>query len=249
MSRPLILSLFPGIDLLGRAFEEVWPEACVVRGPDLVWGGEIKTFHPPAGMFDAVIGGPPCQAFSRLRYLVEHNGHEVAPDLIPEYERVVAETAPPWFLMENVCEAPIPYVAGYYVDSVAMSDHWTGGETRRRRRFSFGTRLDLMLTRRLVPDYPALCRPDPEPPVLASGGDSGGRPGRQRRKWRKGASAQGFKTLAYLATALRGQGLPPDFLASAPMTVAGKIKLVGNGVPMAMGRAIASAVRRAVEAL
>jgi DNA (cytosine-5)-methyltransferase 1 len=42
-------------------------------------------------------------------------------------------------------------------------------------------------------------------------------------------------------------GLPPDFLADAPMTVAGKIKCVGNGVPMAMGRAIARAVRRAVE--
>mgnify|MGYP001608247457 CR=1 FL=1 len=28
---PLILSIFPGIDLLGRAFEEVWPEAALIR--------------------------------------------------------------------------------------------------------------------------------------------------------------------------------------------------------------------------
>lgn len=43
----------------------------------------------------------------------------------------------------------------------------------------------------------------------------------------------------------RNQGLPADFLADAPFTVAGKIKCVGNGVPLPMGRAIAKAVRKA----
>ena len=57
------------------AFEE--EGFCVVRGPDLLWGGDIRRFHPPAGRFDGVIGGPPCQAFSRLRHLVEHNGYKV----------------------------------------------------------------------------------------------------------------------------------------------------------------------------
>lgn len=33
----LILSLFPGIGLLDRAFEECG--FCVVRGPDILWGG------------------------------------------------------------------------------------------------------------------------------------------------------------------------------------------------------------------
>lgn len=33
----LILSLFPGIGLLDRAFEEIG--YTVVRGPDLLWGG------------------------------------------------------------------------------------------------------------------------------------------------------------------------------------------------------------------
>ena len=37
MGNGLVLSVFPGIDLLGRAFEE--QEYCVVRGPDLLWGG------------------------------------------------------------------------------------------------------------------------------------------------------------------------------------------------------------------
>jgi DNA (cytosine-5)-methyltransferase 1 len=43
------------------------------------------------------------------------------------------------------------------------------------------------------------------------------------------------------------QGLPADFLSSTPFTCRGKRLLVGNGVPMAMGRAVAKAVRRAVE--
>ena len=41
----LVLSLFPGIDLLGMAFEE--EGFTVVRGPDLIWGGDIKRFAPP----------------------------------------------------------------------------------------------------------------------------------------------------------------------------------------------------------
>ena len=40
----LILSIFPGIDLLGHAFEEVG--FCVVRGPDLITGGDIRRFKP-----------------------------------------------------------------------------------------------------------------------------------------------------------------------------------------------------------
>ena len=38
----LVLSIFPGIDLLGRAFEN--EGFCVVRGPDLLWGGDIKNY-------------------------------------------------------------------------------------------------------------------------------------------------------------------------------------------------------------
>lgn len=84
-----VLSLFPGIGLLDQAFEEMG--FCVVRGPDLLWGGDIHTFHPTQGYFQGIIGGPPCQAFSRLRYFVDYNGYKTAPNLIPEYERCVRE--------------------------------------------------------------------------------------------------------------------------------------------------------------
>lgn len=86
MNNDLALSLFPGIGLLDMAFEEAG--FCVVRGPDVLWGGDVKRFHPPAGRFDGIIGGPPCQAFSQLRYMVirRHGVEALAENLIPEFD-------------------------------------------------------------------------------------------------------------------------------------------------------------------
>lgn len=147
----LVLSLFPGIGLLDRGFED--EGFAVVRGPDLLWGGDVKKFHSPAGKFDGVIGGPPCQAFSSLRHLVKATGKKIADNLIPEYERVCSEAAPRWFLMENVPAAPEPIVPGYLVRSILLNNRWCeaegtpgiGAEQNRVRRFSFGTREGLSL--------------------------------------------------------------------------------------------------------
>ncbi len=95
----LVLSLFPGIGLLDMAFEE--QGFCVVRGPDVLWGGDIGRFHPPAGRFEGVIGGPPCQCFSPLARIVRAKGKEPRyGNLIPEFEGCVAEAQPEWFLEE-----------------------------------------------------------------------------------------------------------------------------------------------------
>lgn len=51
-----VLEVFPGLSLLGRAFEEAG--FCVVRGPDILWGGDVRRFHVRRG-FDGLIGGPP----------------------------------------------------------------------------------------------------------------------------------------------------------------------------------------------
>ncbi len=141
----LVLSQFPGIGLLDSAFEA--EGFCVVRGPDVLWGGDIRRFHPPAGKFDGVIGGPPCQCFSLLAHLVRANGHEPKfGNLIPEFERCVLEAEPDWFLMEEVPQAPEPVVAGYGVKSFLLDNSALAGqngfglEQRRVRRFSFGTR-------------------------------------------------------------------------------------------------------------
>src|SRR5215471_11421434 len=140
----LVLSLFPGIGLLDRAFED--EGFTVVRGPDVLWGGDIRTFHPPSGVFDGVIGGPPCQAFSRLAVMVRHNGYEPRfGNLIPEFERCVAEARPRWFLMENVPAAPEPNAGGYVTRHQVVNNRWfvddgeIGAEQHRQRRISFGT--------------------------------------------------------------------------------------------------------------
>ncbi|HZM27393.1 MAG TPA: DNA cytosine methyltransferase, partial [Gemmatimonadales bacterium] len=167
----LVLSLFPGIGLLDMAFEE--EGFCVVRGPDLLWGGDIRRFHPPAGKFDGVIGGPPCQAFSRLVHIVKAKGQTPKPNLIPEYERIVRETGPRWFVMENVPEAPMPEVDGYAVSVTLVRDSYVGGLTKRMRAFSFGRRgptaprLDTWI------DWSALHEIEPERAVVATSSKEG----------------------------------------------------------------------------
>lgn len=129
----LVLSLFPGIGLLDHAFE--LEGFCVVRGPDVLWGGDVRRFHPPAGRFDGVIGGPPCQAFSRMANIVRAKGFETAPNLIPEYERVVSEAQPEWFVMENVPQAPSPVIDGFAVYALKLNNRWLGGEQNRSLRW------------------------------------------------------------------------------------------------------------------
>lgn len=242
----LVLSLFPGIGLLDMAFEE--EGFCVVRGPDLLWGGDIHRFHPPAGLFDGVIGGPPCQAFSRLRHIVEANGYQVAPNLIPEYERVVAEAKPRWFIMENVPAAPVPNVPGYATTSPMIRDIWVGGVTDRLRCFTFGANeLDHFFRFRI--DTLALS-PSPEHSALASGG---GRPvpvaiggsGKVKRSAKSALVNYGYKTADAFENHKRLQGLPADF-DLPPFTTSAKVKAIGNGVPLPMGRAVAKAVKAAL---
>jgi len=181
----LTLSLFPGIGLLDSAFEQTG--YCVVRGPDVIWGGDIRAFHPPAGVFAGVIGGPPCQMFSSLARLVEANGHKTRfGNLIPEFERCVSEAEPDWFLMENVPAAPEPVVAGYSVRSIMLDnsqlagpDGW-GQEQRRLRRFCFGLRgRDAPNLMRWI-ELATFVLPDPEKCVFGDG-----RPTRQEKRTRK----------------------------------------------------------------
>ncbi len=232
----LVLSLFPGIGLLDMAFEA--EGFCVVRGPDLLWGGDIKRFHPPAGVFGGVIGGPPCQAFSQVNQAARKGLQKLSPDMIPEFERCILEASSAWFLMENVKQAPLPSVEGYEVSDLLLNNRWCGGVQNRLRRFSFGTRdgLDFHVeTEVFEPAEYQSC-------VTANGtqwerGVPGGRGGRSRSD-RSRTALKGY---------ISGQGLPDGFLDNAPFTVAGKVKVVGNGVPLPMGRAVAKAMRKALE--
>jgi DNA (cytosine-5)-methyltransferase 1 len=230
----LVLSLFPGIGLLDMAFEE--EGFCVVRGPDVLWGGDIKRFHPPAGVFAGVIGGPPCPAHSEIGRLVRYNGHDVAPDLIPEYERCVDEAHSHWFVMENVPGSPAPTVANYAIHSFVLDAHWVNAEQGRERCFSFGIQGSQAIDLRQYIEYAALCPQRRAYTVLAGHGSVAG----QRDRGLPGYS---------IAEMCELQGLPRNYLDRAPFTIHGKKSVIGNGVPLPMGRAIAKAVRAALEAL
>jgi DNA (cytosine-5)-methyltransferase 1 len=246
---PLVLSLFPGIGLLDMAFE--LEGFCIVRGPDLLWGGDVKRFHPPAGKFDGVIGGPPCQRWSRLANIVRavHGEESVAPDLIPEFRRCVEAVRPAWFLMENVPTAPLPGVPGYAEHSFVANNRWTGADQNRERRFTFGTPSGL----RLSPQWEPLMSPRWEPAVCSTAGGRRasvamvrGANGKPKRKGNQGKGPEARLRNRSFAYECELQGLPADFLERAPFTADAKRVVVGNGVPLKMGRAIARAVRQAI---
>lgn len=249
--RQLVLSLFPGIGLLDAAFE--LEGFCVARGPDVLWGGDVREFHPPAERFDGVIGGPPCQAFSRLAHMVRQNGYEPKfGNLIPEFERVVREAKPVWFLMENVPEAPTPAVDGYGVWSTLLNnrqciDDTTGKAAiqNRVRRWTFGYRGE---RRVLLIETAALEAFEFE--YAATGGSArpvaiGGSGKPKKFRDGKGAMPWNAKSASAFREVCGKQGLPPDF-DLPPFTVTAKCKAVGNGVPLPMGRALAKAVLETV---
>jgi DNA (cytosine-5)-methyltransferase 1 len=249
----LVLSLFPGIGLLDMAFEE--EGFCVVRGPDLLWGGDVRRFHPPAGRFDGVIGGPPCQLFSRFRFLNPLVGKH--GNLIPEFERVCREAKPAWFLMENVPDAPEPEVPDYLVRGAVVNNRWcgedVGAEQERVRRFSFGT-LD---GARLRPRFATFEAPVATQAITSSGalvpvklGDSGKlkkslKPPTVIASDTPGPGRRGKGNYMTWQEKARLQGLPDGFDLPG-FTVSEKHRAIGNGVPLPMGRAIARAVKQAV---
>jgi len=210
----LVLSIFPGIDMLGQAFEQVG--FCVVRGPDPLWGGDIRSFHVPAGRFDGVIGGPPCQDFSSARRSAP-TGYGVS--MLGEYERVVLEAQPDWWLLENVTRAPSVEIGGYTMQRFDLNARECGSLQSRLRHFQFGSRGLTVIPDRTPPSGAT------QPICLATEGAH-----KDRRTWAD------FCAL---------QGLPRTFDLPG-LSIEAKYRAVGNGVPLPMGRVVARAIRDAV---
>jgi DNA (cytosine-5)-methyltransferase 1 len=218
--KSLVLSLFPGADLLGRGFEQAG--FCVVRGPDLLLGQRIEDFHAPtcghapdrhAGSvtaFEGIIGGPPCQDFSRARRRPP-TGHGLK--MLGEFARVVTEFGPDWWLMENVPGVPSVKIEGYTVQRFNLFASDFGLAQRRNRAFQFGAKDGLPLVlRRTVSQLQKLA------PAALAGDD--------RR----------------LGDLCELQGLPRTFDLPG-LSYSAKKRAIGNGVPLKMAAAVAEAIR------
>lgn len=231
MMTQLVLSLFPGADLFGKAFEA--EGFCVVRGPDVLLGGDIREFHAPPGRFDGIIGGPPCQVFSNAARIKSR-----ALNLIPEFIRIVEEAQPKWAVMENVWGAR---VAAPDWPHVRFSDADVGGPTKRVRAFWF---YGLPPAPKPVVDRAA--RRAAAYAVLAT-------------NWRQRENTQfNIHHALSVVEAARLQGVPAHFPRrlrrawkgaelSANMINRMGVMLLGNGVPLPMGRYIARHVRAMTE--
>lgn len=244
--RGLVLSLFPGIDLLGRGFED--EGYFVVRGPDLIWGQRIETFHSPARVFDGVIAGSPCQNFSVANPRRNKADGEA---MLEEFRRLVTEAQPKWWLLENVPTVPDVSIEGYQVQRFDLKASEVGLRQSRLRHFQFGSvdgsvivperdlaiaknRSSVTLASRngvaTVREFPGVVNARVitevagsrlEPCCMAS---EGKRPGRS------------FAQFCEL------QGLPADFDLPG-WSKAFKYAAVGNGVPIPMARVIAKAIK------
>lgn len=172
--------------------------------------------------------------------MIRQNGYDLAEDLIPEFERVITEAQPDWWCHENVIGAPIPNVPGYLVNPAVLNNRWLGHIQSRVHRFSFGTRNG----RRLDFETVALEAPVFERRVLAK---HDALPRRRRNKdgtltLRKAADLRPRS----IAEGCILQGLPKDFFAHSPFTVAMQRQMLGNAVPLPMGLALARAIRAAI---
>ena len=231
-SHPLVLSLFPGVDLLGRAFEQ--EGCCVVQGPDLLRGHNIEDWTiPPAGKFEGVVGGPPCQPFSTAKDI---GGKKEAQhkDQIGLFWEIVQTIKPKWAVMENVMGAKNHPALPTGVSVIQLRDWDCGGHTHRKRLF-FIWPGELGKT---FPSAPLKREGTPSYSVLASSWKSGAK--REKRGMLANLSAedagrlQGWPEIA--STMLResdgGRLYPKRFVVHS----------LGNGVPRSMGEWIAKSI-------
>ncbi len=212
----LVLSLFPGIDLFGRGFEA--EGFCVVRGPDLLWGGDVRDFHPPADVFDGIIGGSPCQDFSKARRSAP-TGYGL--EMLHEFERVIKEAQPRWFLLENVPTVPDLHIEGYTIQRLDLNARECGASQNRPRHFQFGSKSGLVI----VPARAATKGTRSQPAAMATEGKK-----MNRRTWSDFCELQGL----------------PEAIDLPGMTRAARYVAVGNGVHVEVARTLARAVKEAI---
>jgi DNA (cytosine-5)-methyltransferase 1 len=211
-----ILSLFPGIDILGRAFATCGHT--VVRGPDLVTADRIEDFHCLAGHIDGIIAGPPCQDFSCLRR-TKPSGHGLK--MLNELMRVISEAKPTWFLVENVPRVPDLFYLGRGCQRLDITDKECGGSQLRRRHWQWWHQKQTPLS----PHRQLSHTPDTvTPAVTATPGES---------------QPTNYHELC------RRMGLPKP-IHPAGWSHRAKCKAIGNAVTWPMATTMAAAVSQAI---
>lgn len=185
----------------------------MVRGPDLLWDERIEDFAAPAGRFDGIIGGPPCQNYSDAnRRRDEREGDR----LVLEFLRLVEQARPRWWLIEN-CRR-IPTVGSNYCNTqrISVTDWEFGGCSERLRHIQFGHQDGhIIRPRRVTTRRPVTLRP-----TLTTAKEGGGDT-HARRCERMGVTG----------------------LVLAALTKAARRVVMGNGVPWGVGTALADAVK------
>lgn len=210
----LILSLFQGIGMLDSGF--VNNGFCVVSGPEQILNGDVREFIGIADKFDGVIGGSPCQSFSKLN----RNPNGYSQEMLNEFCRIVSECKPKWFVLENVLGVPDVKINGYYVQRFNLSPTDLGFSQSRPRTFQFGS-LDgsiLELPKKIKPTGQIVgC-------LTATDGKKS-----HRRSFLDFCKLQGFEKEPKLEN----------------FTKTAKYRSVGNGVHLAVSNVIAQAVMSA----
>lgn len=207
-----VLSLFPGIGLMDRAFEDAG--FTIFRGPDLLWGGDIRRFKPKPGYFNGVIAGSPCQDFSVARS-VPPTGEGV--EMLKEFGRIVSKVQPEWALLENVPAVPDIKIEKYERVRFPLCAAELGIEQIRFRHFQF-------FWKKSVTETPIWPHISSKKRNLAGAFTI---TGSVRMKWEK------LKEIS---------GLPADYELPG-FTKKARIQAVANGVPFHMGLAVAEAIR------
>jgi DNA (cytosine-5)-methyltransferase 1 len=216
MQHQLILSLSTGAGLLDKAFKELG--FVVVSAGDIVYNidGDMRDFTGIKNKFDGVIAGIRCQDFSKANRNIPSIEDSEGLELLNEFKRIVLECDSTWALLENVERVPDLHIEGYTFQRIDINQSWYEN-VNRLRHIQFYSKQDNPMY--LHWDRKAVTHQDKnkcDSPALAS----------DNRTYKELLELQGFSTDIDF----------PDF------TVKGKKKLIGNGVPLSMGRVLAKSV-------
>jgi DNA (cytosine-5)-methyltransferase 1 len=216
----LVLSLFPGVGLLDRAFSIAG--FCVVQAQDKITGGDIRDFAGVSGRLDGIVAGPPCQGFSvanSFRTEDDHHSVKNSREMLQHTCRIITECRPEWFLIENVPCVPDVRIEGYSVQRIPITDLECGGVQLRSRHVQFGSSYGDIIRPKRVNDLTRNRKKGRSPKAVTTKTD----------RWTD------FPDLC------RRQGLDKPIDLPGWFRTA-KFKAVGNGVPLRMGKILAEAV-------